>query len=350
MSRIPRDRLVAPRPAGGRARSRHAAGLALSVLAVAITGCAHTVSGPPSAGPSQSAATSRPAPTGAAGGPELLLLAYEGDAASLSLIPLSGDVVPLPLPDPSVAAVVPTAGGKLVAVLRDGRAFVTPRGPAGLVAGAGWRALALAGPGEMPSGTIVWSATSSSDGTRLAAIARPRDSESPSALMIIEPDRGRREILPLTEESEGVAPAWIDAARVVIVQRDRLDRLFVALVEVATGRITDRLPIRALDIVTSGDARTSAILTDDRVVVGPTASVLELRRAPDAGPATPPGDFVRGGIALSGDGRCLALAVEEGDPGPSRIAIYERADGEWRAAARITPPTTASGGWLTWLP
>lgn len=385
MSRIPPDRSVAPRPAAGRARSPHAtrfaACLGRSLVAVAIAGCVPAVptaatpidpstsaaprtadaaspaaatptptAATPNSSPTPTAAATAPAPSGAPAGPELLLLAFDGGVAALSLVRLSGDVVPLPLPDSSVAAVAPAAGGQLVAVLRDGRAFVAPRGPAGLVAGTGWRALALTGPGAMPPGAIVWSATSSSDGTRLAAIARPRDAESPSALIVIEPDRGRRDIRPLAEGSEGVAPAWIDDARVAIVQRDRLDRPFLALVAVATGLVTDRLPLRALDFGTSGDALTSAVLTGDRIVVGPTASLLETRLAPDTGPATPPGDSVRGGIALSGDGRYLAVAIEEGDPGRSRIAIYERAGGAWRAAIRITPPASASGAWLTWLP
>jgi hypothetical protein len=202
----------------------------------------------------------------------------------------------------------------------------------------------------MPPGAVVWSATSSPDGTWLAMIARPRDAESPSALIVIEPGRGRRDILPLADGSEGVAPAWIDGARVAIVQRDHFDRPFLALITVATGRVTDRLVFRALDFGTSRDARTSVVLTDDHIGVGPTASVLELRRAPETGPTTPIGDRVRGGIALNGDGRFLAVAIEEGDPGPSRIAVYERADGTWRTATRITPPASASGGWLTWLP
>jgi hypothetical protein len=378
MKHIPPDRFVAPRPAAGRARSRHATAFAAclgrSLIAVAIAGCAPTMptaptlidssasaaartaaaatpaAATPSSSPTPTALATPPAPTGAPAGPELLLLAFEGGVATLSLVRLSGDVVPLPLPDPSVAAVAPAAGGQLVAVLRDGRAFVASRGPAGLVAGTGWRALALTGPGAMPPGAIVWSATSSPDRTRLAAIVRARDTESPSAVIVIEPGRGRRDIRPLADGSEGVAPAWIDDARVAIVQRDRVDRPYLALVAVATGRVTDRLPLRALDFGTSGDALTSAVLMGDRIVVGPTASLLETRRAPDTGPATPPGDFVRGGIALSGDGRYLAVAIEEGDPGPSRIAIYERAGGAWRAAIRITPPASASGGWLTWLP
>ena len=390
LSHIPPNRLVAPRPTVGRARSRNAARfaacLARSLIAVAIAGCAPAVptapaptpavpsaSTPiesatgvvpptadaatpaaptPSASPGQtpSASATPPTPTGAPARPELLLLAYDGDAAALSLVRLSGNVVPLPLPDPSVAAVAPTAGGRLVAVLRDGRAFVAPRGPAGLVAGTGWRALALTGSGAMPPSAIVWSATSSPDGTRLAAVARPRDVRSPSALIVIEPGRGRRDIRPLADESEGVAPAWIDETRVAIVQRDRSDRLFLALVAVATGQVADRLPIRAYDFGTSRDARTSVVLTGDRIVVGPTASVIETGLAPDLGPAMPPGDLVKGGIALSDDGRYLAVAIEEGDPGSSRIAIYELTGGAWRAAIRITPPASASGGWLTWLP
>jgi hypothetical protein len=59
--------------------------------------------------------------------------------------------------------------------------------------------------------------------------------------------------------------------------------------------------------------------------------------------------MVRGGIALDEDGGVLAVAVEAGDPGSSRIAVYVRDGGTWRAGARITPPVSASGGWLTWL-
>jgi hypothetical protein len=84
-------------------------------------------------------------------------------------------------------------------------------------------------------------------------------------------------------------------------------------------------------------------------VVGPTAPVLALGRAPGTGPDLPAGDLVRGGIALDEDGGLLAVAVQAGDPGPSRIAVYVR-DGEtWHAGARITPPVSTSGGWLTWL-
>jgi len=383
MSGIPPNRLVAPRPAGGRARSRHAtrlsAGLGVGLLAAAIAGCAPPIPTPPppvdsaaraaprtadaaaptattssastpGARPTQPAATRPPRPNDASTGPGLLLLAYQGDVAALSLIRLAGDVIPLPLPDPSVAAVAPTAGGQLVAVLRDGRAFVAPRGPAGLVAGAGWRAVALVGSGELPPGLTIWSATSSPDGTQLAAIARPRDAGSPSALVVIELSRGRRDIRPLPDESEGVAPAWVDDARVAVVQRDRSDHPFLALVAVATGQVIDRLPIRALDFGTSRDARIAVVLADDHVVIGQTASVLALGRAPDSGPAMPPNDFVRGGIALSSDGRYLAVAIEEGHPGPSRIAIYERANGTWAATTRISPPAGVSGGWLTWLP
>lgn len=389
MIRIPPDRLDASRPAHGRARSARAARLAtelgLAVLAVAMASCARPVPsspasigataspgvpaasvasrtagasalptiGPaptPSVDPTQPAATRSATPTGAAAGPELLLLADRGDVTSLSLVRLSGDVVPLPMPDPSVAAVVPVANGKLVALLRDGRAFVAPRGPAGLLAGTGWRALALTGAGSMPPGTMVSAATSSPDGTRLVAIARPRDAFLPSALVVIEPGRERRDIRPLANETEGVPPAWIDDSRVAIVQRDRLDRTFLAIVAVATGRVTDRLAVRVLDFGTSRDSRTAVGKTHDRIVVGPTASVLELRRAPDAGPATPPDDFVRGGVALSSDGHYLAAAIEEDDSGRSRIAIYEQTGGSWRPTIRITPPAGTLGGWLTWLP
>ena len=133
-------------------------------------------------------------------------------------------------------------------------------------------------------------------------------------------------------------------------QRDRFDRPFIAIVAVATGRVTERLALGAEDIATSGDGRDVAIQAGERIAVGPSASLLELGNAPATGPILQPGDRVSGGLALDHDGSTLAVAVEEGDPGPSRIAVYERVGGSWQASCRIIPPVSASGGWLSWLP
>jgi hypothetical protein len=43
------------------------------------------------------------------------------------------------------------------------------------------------------------------------------------------------------------------------------------------------------------------------------------------------------------------VAVEAGDSGPSQIAVYVRDGGTWRAGTRITPPVSATDGWLAWL-
>ncbi len=237
-----------------------------------------------------------------------------------------------------------------MAVLRDGRAFVAQRGPDGLASGTAWRALALSGPGEMPAGAFIWSATASPDGTRVAAIARPGDTQSPSALVVIDPASGRREINRLADETEGVPPAWVDEARVAIVQRDRFDRLFLGLLAVSDGRVLDRLQVRAYAFGTSGDGRTSVALTGDRLVVGPTASVLTSRRLPGSGPVLPGADLVSGGFALSRDGRFLAMVVQPGDAGPGSLAIYERASDAWRAGPRLAQPDGLTPGWPTWLP
>ena len=204
--------------------------------------------------------------------------------------------------------------------------------------------------GALPAGTIVWSATSSPGGMQVAAVARPRDAESPSALVVIEPRSGRRDVRPLADGSEGVPPAWVGPGRVAIMERDRFDQPFLALITAATGRVTDRLAFRALAFGTSGDARSAVVVESDRIVVGPTASVLGTRRAPDAGPTMRAGDVVRGGVALSADGSFLAAAIEEGNPGPSRIAVYENTGGAWHDVVRVQPPISASGGWLAWLP
>ena len=283
-------------------------------------------------------------------GPDLLLLAFDGETASLRLLRHSGEVIPVPLPDPSVAAVAPIAGGRLVAVLRDGRAFVAQRGPDGLGSGTEWRAIALSGPGVMPAGAFVWSATASPDGTRVAAIARPADTQSPSALVVIDPARGRREVSRLADETEGVPPAWVDEARLAIVQRDRFDRVILGLVAVSDGRVLDRLQVRANGFGTSGDGRTSVALAEDHLVVGPTASVLASRRLPESGPASPAADLVSGGFALSRDGRFLAIVVQQGDAGPSSLAIYEHVGDAWRAGPRLAQPDGLSVGWPTWLP
>ena len=202
----------------------------------------------------------------------------------------------------------------------------------------------------MPPGTFIWSATASPDGTRVAAIARPADTPSPSALVVIAPDSGRREVHPLADESEGVEPAWLDTARVAIVQRDRLDRVFLAVVGAADGRNLERVRVRAIGFATSSDGGTCVALSDERLVVGPTASVLARGLLPESGPALPAADRVSGGIALSDDGRFLALVIEDGDSGPDRLAIEAWIGGAWRAGPRIVLPAGAAGGQPIWLP
>ena len=356
----PRGSLT-PRPAGGRAGGRHGPGsrawarptvLLVIIFAVAaiLGACAPT----PSSTPFPSERPGSPAlatPPGGAAGPDLLLLADAEGHRTLSLLRLSGDVVPLPVPDPSTVAVTPMPDGGLVALLADGRAFLAPRGAAGLVAGDGWRPLPLAASGSLPPGTfIAFGATLAPDGTTLAAIARPPDAEMPGSLVLVDPGRGRSEILALPGQLAGTPPAWVDEARVAVVGRDRHDRTELVIVEAASGTIVDRIPMRALDVRTSGDTRTAVVLGDGgSLLVGSTAALLERRAAPAGGPATPAGDAVRGGLALDEAGRRLAAVVDEGDDGPARVAVYELDGATWRAAARLTPPAGTRGGTVAWL-
>lgn len=349
--------VLAPRPAAGRAGSRPAPGprtrvalAAAAAVAVVLGACAPTA---PSAR-TTTVAPGSPAPTtppGGSTGPEILLLADAEGTRTLSLLRPSGDVVALPVPDPSTAAVAPMADGSLVALLADGRAFVTPRGAPGLRAGDGWRALPLAGGGSLPPGNLVFfGASLSPDGTTLAAIARPPDTEAPSALVLVEPGRGRREVVPLAGQSAGTPPAWVDDDRVAVIQRDRFDRTNLAIVVAASGEIVDRISFRALNFGTSGDARTAVVLGDEsRLLVGSTAAVLERRAAPDGGPATLAADWARGGLALDGAGRRLAVVVEDSS-GVSRIATFERVGETWQPGVRIAAPSGSSGGWIAWLP
>ncbi len=294
--------------------------------------------------PSSSDSADAPAESG------LLLLAPAGDVQALSLVRPTAEVVALPLPNPSTAAATPMLDGALVALVTDGRTFMAPDGPAGLLAGTGWQPLDLRWAGAMPPGAIVFGATASPTGSRLAAIARPPDAESPSALVVIDPTAGRGFIWPMADESIGAPPAWLDESSVAVVQRGRDGRTFLAVLAIATGKEVDRISLRALAFQTSGDTRTAVVLGDDsRLLVGPTAEVLERRRAPEGGPALRPGDVVRGGVALDRDGLRLAAVVED-IAGVSRIATFERVGDAWQPGARIAAPSGSSGGWVAWLP
>jgi hypothetical protein len=247
-------------------------------------------------------------------------------------------------------AVTAVGDGSLVALLADGRAFLAADGPAGLLAGAGWRPLDLRWSGALPDDAIIFAATASPDGTRLAAIARPPVAESPSALVIVEPAAGSAEAVALPNESLGAPPAWLDRDQVAIVQRGRDARTLVAVVDLATEGVVDRIPFRALALGTSGDGQTVVVLGDEsRLLVGLTTDVLERRRAPDGGPDLAPGDVVRGGVALDRDGRRLAAVIED-TAGISRIATFVRAGEAWEPDVRFAALPGSFGGRLAWLP
>ena len=347
----PPKRTQASRPADGRAGRAPTPApriLAALVIAAVLVGCAAPA-------PSAPAMTPRPSssPSPSADGPAgsgLLLLATADDEAVLTLVKPTAETAALPLPHPSTMSVTPMLGGTLVALLADGRAFVAPSGQAGLIAGARWRPLDLRWAGALPRTSIIFGATASPDGRRLAAIARPPNAESPSALVVVEPAAGHGRVWQLADESTGAPPAWLDEASVAVVQRGRDGRTFLAVLAVATGKALDRIPVRALQFQTSGDTRTAVVLGDEsRLLVGPTADVLERRRIPDEGPAIRPGDVVRGGVALDQDGRRLAAVVED-MAGISRIATFESVGDAWQPGVRIPAPSGSRGGWVSWLP
>ena len=324
-------------------------------LVVAAWIAAGIVAGCGSTPPSQPAAASSPTvvPTAAPGEtaePTLLVLATVDGTRVLGFVRPSVGVVALPLPDPSTMAVTPMGDGSLVALLADGRAFVAPEGPAGLLAGAGWHPLELEWNGALPTEAIVFAASASPDGQRIAAVARPPFAESPSALVIVEPAAGRAVAWALPDESTGAPPAWLEGDHVAVVQRGRAGQTFLAVLTAGSGKVFDRITFRALDIGTSGNTGTTVIHGDDsRLLVGLTTDLLERRRAPDGGPDLAPGDVVRGGVALDRDGRRLAAVVED-TAGISRIATFVRAGDAWEPGVRIPALLGSSGGQLAWLP
>jgi hypothetical protein len=257
----------------------------------------------------------------------------------------------LPIPDPTTVAVVRLADGSLAALLADGRARVAPGGVAGLLAGGGWRPLgdddALALP---PGSALGLGAALVPGGSVLAAVARPPDADVPASLVLVDTASGERRVVPLPGGAAGPPPAWIDERRIAILARDLFDRTELAVGDAADGVVAARIAMRALDVRTSGDGATVAVLASlESVLVGPTAELLESRTAPPGGPALAPGDWVVGGISLDATGRRLAVVGEDGS-GSEWIVIHERVGAGWRETARLAPPRGASGGEVAWLP
>lgn len=265
----------------------------------------------------------------------------------------------LPIPDPTTVAVVPLADGSLAALLADGRARVAPDGVAGLLAGGGWRPLGDDGALGLPPGSALGLPPGSAlglgaalvpGGSVLAAVARPPDGDVPASLVLVDAASGERQVVPLPGGAAGPPPAWIDERRIAILARDLFDRTELAVGDAADGVVVDRIAMRALDVRTSGDGATVAVLASlESVLVGPTAELLESRTAPPGGPALAPGDWVVGGISLDATGRRLAVVGEDGG-GSAWIVIHERVGAGWRETARLAPPRGASGGEVAWLP
>ena len=238
-----------------------------------------------------------------------------------------------------------------MALLADGRAFLAAHGPAGLLAGRGWRPLDLRWSGALPDDAIIFAATASPDGTRLAAIARPPFAESPSALVVVEPAAGRAEAVALPNESLGAPPAWLGRDQVAIVQRGRDARTLVAIIDLATEGVIDRIPFRALALGTSGDGHTAVVLgRRESAARGPHGRCAGTTSGTGRRAATSqPGDVVRGGVALDRDGRRLAAVVEDA-AGISRIATFVRAGDAWEPGVRFAAPPGSFGGRIAWLP
>ena len=358
-----------PRPAGGRAGVRGAPGIGVPgsraaprspaargrviaglALAAALGACAPAPSAPPPAS-DEPVGTPAPASPGIEAGPRLLLLGNVAGRRTLSLLRPGAAPVILPVPGPVTVAVVPLADGSLVSLLADGRAHVVPGGAAGLLAGEEWQPLGDGGALALPPGTALGlGAALVPRGSVLAAVARPSDADVPASLVLVDAATGERRVVPLAGGAAGPPPAWIDERRVAILARDALDRTELAVADAADGIVVASIAMRALDVRTSGDGATVAVLASpESVLVGPTAELLESRTAPPGGPALAPGDWVVGGMALDATGRRLAVVGEDAG-GSSWIVVHERDGAGWRETARLAPPQGAGGGEVAWLP
>lgn len=303
----------------------------------------------PAITPAQSGGQASP-PAGLGG--RLLVVVRTARGAALYVVAPDGEVDSYSPPDQATVAVVVRPDAGLLALTADGRAFAAPGGYEAVAAGEAWRPAALDGP-QLPAGTTILAAAAvSPDGSVLAAIAGERETDGGRSLALVAPGQGTREVVPLDGSVEGVTPAWLDPGRVVIVGRDLLDRVQLSVVGVPGGAVRDRLRLRALRLVTSGDASTMAACGDAGLLVGPTAALLADRALPGDGPGQLVGQAVVGEISLDSTGRRLAAVV--GDSGsldrPRRIATFVRDGRSWRVTGLVALPSATSIGSVAWLP
>ena len=373
MSTVPPNGPIAPRPAAGRAGRRHApritargravGGLLAVLIAIVLAGRS------PDAGQPTAPAAATPVPTANAtvapsavaptegNAPALLFLGNVEGPWQLSLLSPTGGVVPLPLPDSATVAVAPVAGGGLVALTADGRAYGAPGGAAALAAGGSWDPLPLAADGALPPASVIYPGASvSPGGMAVAAAALQPDGGGHGAIVVIMLHEQRMTIYSLEPQVAGLPSAWLDDERFAVLGRDVMDRINIGVVRAADGRILDLLRRRAPYLVTSGDGQTVAVAGADalepgRIRIGTTAQMVRERALPDRGPSLPAGAYPSGGMALDGDGRRLAV-VATGDhlDAPARVFLFERAGEGWREVAMVAAPAGASGGTIAWLP
>jgi hypothetical protein len=321
--------------------------VAVAILLI-VAGCA-------SPAPSPSAATGsfpsgpRPAPSGTADtGPSSPQPATGPAAAGLAIASMSsaGDTsLGLVASDGSLATIDPppggirqlrSFGGGLLAVAGDGRLQIgTVRGAA-----VGWHVA--------PGIRRLAAASASPDGTLIATLAANRLGRGVALVIgIVDPAGHRRSDVTAPSLEANGGPTWLADGRIALRALAPGERDVLALIRPAASA-TDTVPLDGVDVVSSGDGTTTAILGIESIRVRPAAEIATSGgvavEMPSASGAER-GQLVKAALDGAGGRIAYVWADENGVPRTIRVCA---AAGGWREVARLDVPSGASRVELAW--
>jgi hypothetical protein len=318
-------------------------------ILVLLAGCAGPAPSPPAAtassaserasAPSVTGASEPSSPQPATGSAAAGLAVASTSAAgetSLGLVASDGALATIDPPAGGVRQLRSFVGG-LLAVSDDGRLQL------GTVQGAaiGWRAV--------PGVAGLAAASASPDGTRIALLSASRLGRGvPLVIRIIDSAGHRRsDVTAPTLEANG-GPTWLADGRIALRALARGERDVLAVIRPAASA-TDTVPLEGVDVVSSGDGMTTAMLGVDSIRVRPAAQIATSGRGstvemPSAS-GTERGQLVNAALDRAGSRIGYVWADQDGVARTIRVCA---ASGGWREVTRLDLPSGASRVQLAW--
>jgi hypothetical protein len=337
-----------PRVDRGAPAATSPVGVAAAIVLI-VTGCASAApSAPaptascasePASAPTATVAAAPSSPQPAAGSSAAgLAIASTSSAGDTSLGLVGSDGAP--------ATVDPPAGG-----IRQLRSFV-----GGLLAVTDAGRLHL---GTVDGAAVRWrvvpgvrglaAASASPDGTVIALLAASRVGRGvPLVIGIVDAAGHRRSEVKAPSLQANGGPTWLADGRIALRALARGERDVLALMRPAEVA-TDTVPLEGIDVVSSRDGTTAAILGVESIRVRPASQI----GTPGAGSGVemPSASGTEGGqllnAALDGAGSRIAYVWADADGVPRTIRVCAAAAG-WREVARLDLPPRATRVELAW--